>query len=1117
MKARHEASATTEKPSMDPTLFPQNIMKEGGVETLESNVSSQKGFQRQRGQHSNPWNHFMTGIESSSVLPVYSSSKRKSGWFIFLTCLVLLFATTRYYDPRNVRGISSRLFGPGYESRIVELSSDSNTTGIGSRARTDQVQFDNYSLILRGQRIFLHSGEFHTFRLPVPSLWPDILEKIKAAGMNAVSVYTHMGLINPAPGVIDFEGFRALQPLYDAAKAAGIWIVLRPGPYINAETTAGGIAHWATSEVAGQLRTNSSDWSEAWQAYIQGIIKVTVPNQISAGGPVIAIQVDNEYTQNPVSHAGYFAELEAAYAQSDVVVPLTYNDPGEGRNFINGTGAVDLYGMDSYPQGFDCSHPTVWKPAITNYQQYHAEVNPSQPWYIPEFQGGSYDAWGPTAPGYGPCRVLTGPDFQSVFNLQLWASNAKLINYYMFYGGTSWGAIPFPGVYTSYDYGASLTESRELTPKYDELKRQSLFLRSSPEFYKTDWIADSSTGLRVSSNGAAFITLLRNPDTTTAFYIARQADSTSTATTTFKLNVTVAGASLQIPVVATAITLGGRQSKLIVTDYSFGASSKLSYSTAQIFYASTIDNRDVLFLYGDSSQEHEVALRLTGTPNKLHNNQSCLVQISTNSPGLTEGITMVNFLPGIEGLITVWDSDTQLVLFADSETTATFWSPVLAGKSDDPLRNFWGLGTNQSILVGGPYLVRDASLVGSKLALRGDLKTDVRLTVIAPKGIKSITWNDENVSGDLAASSTVTQFGGFVGQLGLRKAVTGIKVPKLSWKYKDSLPEIQNSFNDDSWTIANRTTTNVPLKPYYGDGRILYGCDYGFCENVVLWRGHFKATGFEKSLNLSINGGEAFAASVWANEVFLGTSFGNSTNNRNILEETDDKFIFPTGALRVGEDNVITVVQDNMGLNETQGQNTDSSKGPRGIRGFALENNTFTEWKVQGKVGGYKNYPDKVRGVLNEGGLFGERKGWHLPSFSTSGWASRDLSEGLPNKAAGVGFFVSTFKLDIPRGLDVMMSFTFEEPFGQPYRAFLFVNGWMMGKRVANLGPQAKFPVHEGILDYHGENTVAVALWAMEPNVTISPIMQLTLDAVYDGGVGNIVTNNPKWLPVGKD
>lgn len=78
-------------------------------------------------------------------------------------------------------------------------------------------------------KLFYSSGEFHTFRLPVPSLWLDILQKVKAAGLNAVSVYTHMGLINPQPGVVDFDGFRDLQPLFDAAKQTGIWIVLRPG------------------------------------------------------------------------------------------------------------------------------------------------------------------------------------------------------------------------------------------------------------------------------------------------------------------------------------------------------------------------------------------------------------------------------------------------------------------------------------------------------------------------------------------------------------------------------------------------------------------------------------------------------------------------------------------------------------------------------------------------------------------------------------------------------------------------------------------------------------------------------------------------------------------------
>ncbi|KAK6984994.1 glycoside hydrolase family 35 protein [Favolaschia claudopus] len=978
-------------------------------------------------------------------------------------------------------------------------------------SRTDQVQFDNFSLILQGQRIFLHSGEFHTFRLPVPSLWPDILQKVKAAGLNAVSVYTHMGLINPASGVVDFNGFRALQPLFDAAKAAGIWIVLRPGmshnsnrimifdAYINAETTAGGIAHWATSEVAGTLRTNATDWQAAWQDYIQGIIQQTAPNQINNGGPVIVdSESDNEYSQNPATHAEYFQQLEDVYHNSSIDVPLTYNDPGEGRNFINGTGAVDLYGLDSYPQGFDCSHPDVWNPVTTNYFSYHEQVNPSQAWYFPEFQGGSFDAWGPTAPGYAPCAQLTGPNFQSVFNRQLWASNAKLISYYMLYGYIL-GSYPIP-VYSSYDYGATIAESRALTPKFGELKFQGIFLRSSPEFYKTNVIADSSTGLAATSNPAAFATFLQNPDTKTGFYVLRQTNSTSTAITTFKVNVTTSAGNLQVPVVVPAITLGGRESKLVVTDYSFGT-SKVLYSTAQVFYTGTIGGRDILFLYGNSTQAHEVRLTLTGTNNKAHQTTSPLI---TFTP--TANQTTVAFQTGITGLQTIWDSNTQLVLFADSATAATFFAPVIPETSS--FGNYWSIGSNSTVLVGGPYLVRNATVSGSRLALVGDLNTTAPLTIIAPSSVRSVTWNGASVQ----LKSGVTATGGITGTLTPRSVVKTVSVPKLTgWKFMDSLPEIQSNFDDSSWTVANHTSTNSPFKPYYGDGRVLYGCDYGFCENIVLWRGHFNSTGAQTNANLSINGGEAFAASVWLNDVFLGTSFGNSTNNRNILEETDDKFTFPTGAVHPG-DNVITIVQDNMGLNET-GSTPDTSKSPRGVRGFKLNSGSFGTWKVQGKVGGYTGFLDKTRGVLNEGGLFGERKGWHLPGFDTSSWASKDLASGL--NSAGIGFFVATFSLNIPAEVDAFMSFTFEEPLGQDYRAYLFVNGWMMGKRVANLGPQAKFPVHHGILDYSGVNTVAVALWAMG-NTTVSPNLQLTLDGVLDGGVSGVTTNNPRWSAVGR-
>jgi hypothetical protein len=279
--------------------------------------------------------------------------------------------------------------------------------------------------------------------------------------------------------------------------------------------------------------------------------------------------------------------------------------------------------------------------------------------------------------------------------------------------------------------------------------------------------------------------------------------------------------------VASSIKLAGRQSKVIVTDYAFGKSRAL-YSTAQVFFAGVIDGRDILFLHGTSDQGHETSLVLSGTPNLQHS-QSTLVAFSQDASLPTKDGTTINFLPGIKGLVTAWDSDSQLILYADSETAATFWSPVIANDNGKSLKNYWGLGTNDSILVGGPYLVRSAEISGTRLALRGDLKTDVRLIVIAPRSVRSITWNGQQISIDAARSSSLTYSGGFVGQLSARKvSVAGISVPKLKgWKFRDSLPEIGSGFDDTAWINANKKTTNIPRKPYYGDGRVLYGCDYG--------------------------------------------------------------------------------------------------------------------------------------------------------------------------------------------------------------------------------------------------------------------------------------------------
>ncbi|RDX44129.1 hypothetical protein OH76DRAFT_1446217 [Lentinus brumalis] len=957
-----------------------------------------------------------------------------------------------------------------------------------SNGFTNVVTWDNYTVFLHDHRMFLHAGEFHTFRLPVPNLWLDIFQKMVAAGLNGVS-----GSDESAPGVLDFNDWRSLETMYQAAKIAGIFVVLRPGPYINGETTSGGIAHWITSQVAGTVRTNATDWTAAYRPYIDGIIEQSSAYQVSKGGPLLAVQIDNENRNSPdPSTQQYFADLEKQYRDGGIDILLTYNDPGMRSGFINGTGAVDIYGLDAYPNGFNCSTPRTWSHVTSNYHQYHEQVNPSQPWYMPEFQGGSFDPWG--GPGYDACEVLTGPDFQDVFYKHNWAANAKLVSYYMFYGGTSWGGFPFPGVYTSYDYGSSIRETRALTDKFDEVKRQGLFLRSSPQFLKTDWMGNSSLGIPgVTLNGSsAFVTSLKNPDSGTWFHITRQSDSSSTANITFTLTVPTSQGTVTLPRTTGSIAITGRQSKLVITDYSFGVHGSVLYTTAAILFAGTIGSRDVLFLHGFADQSHEFALKLSGSGER--HNSTRVTFDSTTSPGFTT----IAIQPGDAGLLTLWDTDEQLVLFADPVTAATFWAPAIRSETPETVpgfEHFWQFGTNTTALVGGPYLVRNATINAGTLALRGDLNASVPLTIIAPPEVKQVKWNGEHIAVQDHGRGLLT------GQLKQKTGLGSVKVPELTgWKYADSLPEVQAGFDDSEWIIANKTRTNIFQKPLFGDGRVLYGCDYGFCENTVLWRGHFNGTGAESSVNLTIYGGTSFASSVWINDHFIDT-VSSSADHVNAL------FPFPNGSVVVGEDNVITVVQENMGNDEQS-----NIKPARGIAGFQLNTGNITTWRVQGKLGGYTAYPDKVRGVMNEGGLFGEREGWHLPGFDTRKWTKRDLSEGLPGGGAGVGFFVTTFDLAFPKDSDGFVSFEFEDEDSQPYRALLFVNGWMFGKRVANLGPQTRFPVPQGILDFHGKNTVAVVIWALD-DTPMSPILKLVVSNVLDGGVGPITLNKPRWQP----
>ena len=144
----------------------------------------------------------------------------------------------------------------------------------------------------------LYSGEFHPFRLPVPGLWLDIFQKIKALGFNGVSFYTDWGLLEGNPGRVVVDGVWALDEFFDAASEAGIYLIARPGPYINAETAAGGIPGWVL-RINGTIRSMSQDYLDATKNYVSTIGQIIARAQITNGGPVILLQPENEYSTWP--------------------------------------------------------------------------------------------------------------------------------------------------------------------------------------------------------------------------------------------------------------------------------------------------------------------------------------------------------------------------------------------------------------------------------------------------------------------------------------------------------------------------------------------------------------------------------------------------------------------------------------------------------------------------------------------------------------------------------------------------------------------------------------------------------------------------------------------------
>ncbi|MEU1933348.1 beta-galactosidase [Streptomyces coeruleorubidus] len=877
------------------------------------------------------------------------------------------------------------------------------------------VTYDQYSVRVDGKPLYIWGAEFHYFRLPSPDAWRDVLQKIKAGGFNAVSLYFDWGYHSPKPGSYDFTGTRDVERLLDEAERAGLYVIARPGPYINAEVSGGGMPAWRKTQ-AGVNRTSEPEYLKAAREWMSRINPIIARHQLTRGtGSVILYQVENEY-QGGRQDADYMQTLIDWAKEDGIDVPTFVNDGGANKNWVSGKGAPDIYGFDAYPQGFDCKDPDTWR-NLPDYS-YVNEWKPESPLIIPEAQGGAFDPWGGT--GYQDCAKLTGTDFTRVFSKMNIAAGVSGQSFYMTYGGTNWGWLADPNaVYTSYDYGAPINESRQLTDKYQEFKRLGYMVNSVTSLARTDK-AEAPTP----SDDALRIDRRVNPDDGTQFFTVRHADTRVKDKDETVLSLKGEdGDYPRVPQQGT-IAVDGRDAKLLVAGYDLGEKHRLVYSTSEIMTHARIAGRDVALLYGREGEAGETVLRYAERPEV-----TVLDGDVTTTWDAERGDLRLNYIH--KGLARVLVNGMEL-LIADTAETAHWWQQDTA---------------SGPVLVRGPSLVRTAELADGTLKLTGDSTKAAKIEAIADA--KKVTWNGREVA--------ATQ------------APRPVQLPALTtWKYKEEAPESAPGFDDSTWTTADRLTANNP--ELAGSLPVLAMDEYGFHHGNVWYRGRFKTTGAATALALDAKTGNTGQYAVWLNGRYLGSS-GNGAHT----------FDIPAGTLKSagdGGDNVLSVLVENAGHNEEWGH--DYSKEPRGLLSAEVIGGASTlTWKIQGSRGG-EDPVDTARGPYNNGGLYGERAGWSLSGYPDGSWKSTSLSGQTGKTGPGVRWYRTSARLDLPQGQDNAVALDLAEGEGGStgYRAQIFVNGWLIGRYLPDTGPQTRFVIPKGILREQGTNTIALAVWS---------------------------------------
>ncbi len=314
----------------------------------------------------------------------------------------------------------------------------------------------NREFMLDGKPFQIRAGEMHPQRIPREH-WQHRIRAAKAMGLNTIAFYVFWNDLEQAPGRLDFSGNRDIAAFIDLCAAEGMWVLFRPGPYVCGEWDLGGLPARLMAEKGAKLRTMENvAFMAAQKEYLEEMARIAAPRMCRVGGPILMVQLENEYGSYFVPHAkSDYIEWLRDFWQERTGGPFYLSEGGTHHHLRHAIPGVAL-GLDP------CEDDDTLKKA--------QDITPDVPVFSSETYPGWLRHWG---------EGNWEPEHGTLESVRWFMQHGHSFNLFVVHGGTNFGLTAGANVtasgciqpdLTSYDYGSPIGEQGNLTPEYAEYR-----------------------------------------------------------------------------------------------------------------------------------------------------------------------------------------------------------------------------------------------------------------------------------------------------------------------------------------------------------------------------------------------------------------------------------------------------------------------------------------------------------------------------------------------------------------------------------------------------------------------------------------------------------------------